>query len=64
MATEKKWIQGAIEHPGALRARARAEGAMTEGGTIKKSWLRAKAKENSHVGRQARLALTLSERKH
>lgn len=56
----KKFIAKAIKHPGALRGLAEAEGAITNAGTISKRWLRRKAKEPGAVGRQARLAITLS----
>lgn len=56
-----KWIQEAIQHPGALRAEARKEGAITKRGTIDREWLREKAKEGGVTGRRARLALTLSK---
>ncbi len=55
----KKWIQAAIEHPGALRATAKRAGAMTQRGTIKTEWLQEKAKGNSTTARRSRLALTL-----
>lgn len=56
---KKKWIKGAIKRPGALRAKAKRAGALTAQGTIKKSWLRAKAKGKDRTARQARLALTM-----
>lgn len=55
------WIQEAIKRPGALRARAKREGALTKKGTISKSWLLEKAKAPGRLGRQARLAITLSK---
>lgn len=55
----KKWIKGAIKRPGALRAKAKRAGALTANGTIKRSWLEAKAKGNDQTARQARLALTM-----
>lgn len=36
--SKKKWIQGAIKRPGALRKYAEAHGGMTEEGRIKRSW--------------------------
>ena len=57
-----KWIQSAIRHPGALRALAEKEGAMTSKDTIKVGWLRMKASPNNpdlHVRREALLALKL-----
>lgn len=54
----KKWIAGAIKRPGALRAAAKRAGALKNG--ISKTWLRAKAKAPGRIGRQARLAITLS----
>ena len=58
---KKKWIAGAIKRPGALRAKAKKTGALTRGGTIKKSWLNKQAKVGGRTGRQARLAKTLSK---
>ena len=55
------WIDGAIKHPGALRQTAESEGAMTERGTIKRSWLEEKAKGDDKTARRARLALTLEK---
>jgi len=60
----KAWIQGAIKKPGALRATAKRAGAIKSDGTIKKSWLREKAKQgNSITEKRARLALTLGKMK-
>ncbi len=53
------WIAQAIKAPGALRAQARREGALTKKGTISADWLREKARQGGKVGRRARLALTL-----
>lgn len=39
MANRKKWIQDVIKRPGALTKKAKKAGAMTEQGTIKKSWI-------------------------
>jgi len=61
MLMAKKWIQGAIKHPGALRETAKREGAITKGGTISKSWLAEKAQQGGTVGKRARLAETLSK---
>jgi hypothetical protein len=55
--TAKKWIQGAIKHPGALH---RALG-VPEGKDIPESKKREAAKRPGKVGRQARLALTLAK---
>jgi len=60
-AKKRKWIQSAIKNPGALRAQAAKEGAITKQGTISKSWLREKAKGSGTTARRARLALTLSK---
>lgn len=57
----KKWVQGAIKHPGALKAKAKKAGAVTPQGTIKKSWLNEKAKGSSTTAKQARLAKTLGK---
>ena len=56
---DDKWIEGAIERPGALRAKAKDAGAMTEQGTIKRSWLEEQSKGNDRTAKQARLALKL-----
>lgn len=53
----EKWIGEIDLKEGALRATARREGAMTERGTIKVSWLRKKAKGKGITARRARLAL-------
>ena len=45
-----RWIQG---------AKAQRAGALKKDGTIRVSWLQAKAKGNDKTARQARLALTL-----
>jgi len=55
----ERWIQSAIKNPGALRAQARREGAITKRGTISREWLEEKAEQGGTVGRRARLALTL-----
>lgn len=57
----KKWIQGAIKRPGALRRAAKKAGAMTKKGTIKKAWLHQQAGKSGRRGRQARLALSLGK---
>src|SRR3990170_6212526 len=58
MAKRKKfWIAGAIKKPGALRAKAKAAGALKDG--ISPSYLAEKAKEAGTTGKQARLARTL-----
>lgn len=54
------WIKSAIKRPGALRAKARAAGALTKSGNIDPDWLQEQAsKGNTRTARQARLALTL-----
>lgn len=58
---KKNWIQKAIKNPGALRAQAAKEGAITSKGTISKEWLKKKAKGSGTTARRARLALTLSK---
>jgi len=55
--SDKKWIQGAIKHPGALRASL----GIKEGETIPKGKLRDLAEKKGVTGRRARLALTLSK---
>ena len=57
----KAWIQGAIKKPGALRATAKRAGAIKSDGTIKKSWLREKARDSGKTAQRARLALTLGK---
>ena len=51
----EKWIQKAIKHPGALRAKLGAK----EGEPIPAKKLAAAAKKPGATGRQARLAQTL-----
>ena len=57
MAKNKKWIQKAIKHPGALRTKLKAK----EGEPIPNSELQEAAKKNGTTGKQARLALTLKK---
>jgi hypothetical protein len=57
----KNFIAKAIKHPGALKALAEKEGAITRSGTISKTWLKAKSKEAGPVGKRARLAITLGK---
>ena len=59
----EKWIKGAIKKPGALKAKAKRAGALTSSGTIKKTWLREKARGGGRTAKQARLALTLGKMK-
>ena len=59
VAAKKKWIQGAIKHPGALTATARRAGALKKGGGIKRAWVRKQAKKKGKIGARARLALIL-----
>tara|TARA_R110000868_G_scaffold318769_3_gene579492 strand:- start:393 stop:593 length:201 start_codon:yes stop_codon:yes gene_type:complete len=59
----KNWIKGAIKKPGALRATAKRQGALKADGTIKKSWLKDKAKGKGVTARRARLAITLGKMK-
>lgn len=56
----KKWIQGAIEHPGALRSKL----GVKEGKNIPKKKLAAAAKKGGTIGKQARLAQTLMSFHH
>ena len=56
----KKWIQGAIGHPGALTKKAKAAGAF-HGGKIDRGWLGQQSKEGGTTGKQARLAKTLGK---
>jgi len=56
MATEKKkWIQGAVKHPGALRK----ELGVKKGAKIPAKRLAAAAKKPGTEGKRARLAETL-----
>jgi len=56
---KKNFIQGAIKRPGAFTAKAKAAGALTKRGTIKRSFTLMEAKKPGLTGQQARLALTL-----
>jgi len=49
------WIQGAIERPGAFSAKAKRAGQSTQ------AYARAKQDAPGRLGKQARLALTLSK---
>lgn len=54
----KKWIKGAIKHPGAMTAAAKAEG-------VSNAQYEQEHKHDSGVaGKRARLALTLKRMKH
>jgi len=53
--SSKKWIQGAIKHPGALHK----ELGVPKGKKIPASKLNAAAKKGGKVGQRARLAKTL-----
>ncbi len=53
MADEKRWIQGAVKHPGAFTAKAKAAGKGVQ------EYAREKRHAGGKLGRQARLALTL-----
>ena len=49
----RKWIQGAIKHPGASKAAAKREGlSLTD-------WIQKHKGEGGTAGRRARLAITL-----
>jgi hypothetical protein len=60
---KKNWIKGAIKKPGSLTATAKKAGAVSKDGTIKKEWLKEKAKGNDKTAQRARLAITLSKMK-
>jgi len=60
---EKNWIKSAIKKPGSLTATAKKEGAVTKEGTIKKDWLKEKAKGSGKTAKRARLAITLGKMK-
>lgn len=51
----RKWIKGAIKHPGALRKSLRVK----KGKKIPVARLRSAAKKGGKLGKRARLALTL-----
>ena len=53
----KKWIAGAIKHPGALRKSL----GIKKGQKIPKAKLQAAAKKKGKVGKRARLAITLGK---
>ena len=53
----KKWIQGAIKHPGALHK----ELGIAKGKKIPAKKLNAAAKKGGKLGQRARLAKTLSK---
>lgn len=57
-AAKKKWIKGAIKHPGALTAKAKAAGAY-HNGRIDASWLKPKASDSPTTKRQKALARTM-----
>jgi|TARA_R100000805_G_C3602013_1_gene102654 hypothetical protein len=63
MARKSNWIKKAIKKPGALRATAKRAGALKADGTIKKTWLKEKAKGKGKTAQRARLAITLSKMK-
>lgn len=63
MAAKKNWIKGAIKKPGSLTATAKKAGAVKSDGTIKKSWLKEKAKGSGKTAKRARLAITLGKMK-
>ena len=52
MKSGGSWIKGAIKKPGSLRATAKAAGAITSKGTIKKSWLNEKAKGTGKTAKE------------
>ena len=56
----KKWISGAIKHPGALHK----EMGVPEGTKIPKAKLAKAAKARGKLGKRARLAETLSHMHH
>lgn len=55
MAKKKKWIQGAIKHPGALHAQL----GIPPGQKIPAGTLKAAAAKGGKLGQRARLAETL-----
>ena len=64
MAKEKKdWIKGAVKKPGALKATAKAHGAIAKDGDIKKSFVdkAAEGKYGKKTERRAELAKTFAK---
>lgn len=57
MAEKKKWIKGAIKHPGALHK----ELGVPEGKKIPAKKLKKAAKAGGKLGKRARLAQTLKK---
>jgi hypothetical protein len=57
MAEKKKWIQGAIKHPGALHK----ELGVPKGEKIPEKKLKAAEKKGGKEGKRARLAETLKK---
>jgi hypothetical protein len=57
MAEKKKWVQGAIKHPGALHK----ELGVPKGKKIPEKKLEAAAKKPGKEGKRARLAETLKK---
>lgn len=60
MAEEKKWIAGAIKHPGALHKQL----GVPQGEKIPEGKLEAAAGKGGALGRRARLAETLASFHH
>ena len=58
MAEKKKWIQGAIKHPGALRRAASKSGMSTS------AYAHKHASDSGTTGKRARLAITLMGMHH
>lgn len=61
-----KWIQKAVKKPGALRAKAKAAGAIKKDGNISKTWMEKKLKSpktSTTTKRQINLAKTLSKQR-
>jgi hypothetical protein len=55
----EKWIQGAIKHPGAFKAKAQAAGKST--GSFARSVLKEGSRASTKTKRQAALAQTLGK---
>ena len=59
-ARQRHWINKAMsKRRGMLRNIASKDGGMTSAGTIRMSWLKARAQGNSEVAKRARCAITL-----
>jgi len=58
---DNMFMQTAVKKPGALKATAKAEGALNPDGTINKAWEAKKAKGKGKTAARARLAKTFDK---